>query len=78
MQLLWSVLCEVDIIHINGFVTGIIETDRFIRTAVARTLMVKVVSAYLLKLQTLEVYGLTIKFISQMEFGIPVKAWHNF
>lgn len=40
--------------------------------------MVKVVSAYLLKLQTLEVYGLAIKFISQMEFGIPVKAWHNF
>lgn len=78
MQLLWSVLCEVDIIHINGFVTGIIETDRFISTAVARTLMVKVVSAYLLKLQTLEVYGLAIKFISQMEFGIPVKAWRNF
>lgn len=71
-------LCEVDIIHINGFVTAIIETDRFISTAVARTLMVKVVSAYLLKLQTLEVYDLTIKFISQMEFGISVKAWHNF
>jgi hypothetical protein len=45
------VLCEVDIIHINGFVTGIIEADRFITTAVARTVMVKIVSAYLLKLQ---------------------------
>lgn len=44
-------MCEVDIIHINGFVTGIIETDRFITAAVARTVMVKVVSAYLLKLQ---------------------------
>lgn len=46
-----QLLCEVDIIHINGFVTGIIETDRFITTAVARTVMVKIVSAYLLKLQ---------------------------
>lgn len=51
MQLLCSGLCEVYIIHINGFVIGIIETDRFIIVAVARTVMVKVVSAYLLKLQ---------------------------
>lgn len=51
MQLLCSVLCEVSIIHINGFVIGIIETDRFIIAAVARTVMVQVVSAYLLKLQ---------------------------
>lgn len=50
MLLLCGVLCEVNIIHINGFVIGIIETDRFI-IAVARTVMVKVVSAYLLKLQ---------------------------
>lgn len=46
-----SVLCEVYIIHINGFVIGIIETDRFIIAAVARTVIVQVVSAYLLKLQ---------------------------
>lgn len=39
------------IIHINGFVIGITETDRFITGAVARTVMVKVMSAYLLKLQ---------------------------
>lgn len=51
MRVLCSVLCEVYIIHINGFVIGIIETDRFITAAVARTVMVKVVSAYLLKLQ---------------------------
>lgn len=51
MQLLCSVLCEVYIIHINGFVRGIIEIDRFIIVAVARTVVVKVVSAYLLKLQ---------------------------
>lgn len=51
MQLLCGVLCDANIIHINGFVIGIIETDRFIIAAVARTVMVKVVSAYLLKLQ---------------------------
>ena len=50
-QLLCSVLCEVNIIHINGFVIGIIGTDRFIRAAVSRTVTVQVVSAYLLKLQ---------------------------
>lgn len=61
MQLLWSVLCEVDIIHINGFVTGIIETDRFITTAVARTVMVKIVSAYLLKLQDFRSLWLSYK-----------------
>lgn len=61
MQLLWSVLCEVDIIHINGFVTGIIETDRFITTAVARTVMVKIVSAYLLKLQDFRSLRLSYK-----------------
>lgn len=51
MQLLRGVLCEVCIIHINGFVIGIIDTDRFIIAAVARTVMVQVGSAYLLKLQ---------------------------
>ena len=51
MQLLCGVLCEMCIIHINGFVIGITETDRFIIAAVARTVMVKAVSAYLLKLQ---------------------------
>lgn len=51
MQLLCSMLWEVYIIHINGFVIGIIETDRFIVAAVAKTVMVQVVSAYLLKLQ---------------------------
>lgn len=51
VQLLCGVLSEVNIIHINGFVIGIIETDRFIIAAVARNVMVKVVSAYLLKLQ---------------------------
>lgn len=51
MQLLCGVLCEVIIIHINGFVIGITETDRFMIVAVAGTVMVKVVPAYLLKLQ---------------------------
>lgn len=51
VQLLCGVLSEVNIIHINGFVIGITETDRFIIAAVARNVMVKVVSAYLLKLQ---------------------------
>lgn len=51
MWLLCSALCEVYIIHINGFVIAVIETDRLIIAAVARAVMVKVVSAYLLKLQ---------------------------
>lgn len=51
MQLLCSMRWEVCIIHINGFVIGIIDTDRFIVAAVAKTGMVQVVSAYLLKLQ---------------------------
>ena len=46
MQLLCGVLSEVNIIYINGFVIGIIETDRFIIAAVARNVMVKVVSAF--------------------------------
>lgn len=51
MHLLRGVLCEMCIIHINGFVIGITETDRIIIAAVARTVMVKVVLVYLLKLQ---------------------------
>lgn len=78
MQLLCGVLSEVNIIHINGFVIGTAETDRFIIAAVARNVMVKVVSAYLLNFRILEVYSVAIKFISQMKFGIPVIAWHNY
>lgn len=49
MQLLCSMLCEVYIIHINGIVIDIIETDRFIIAVAVSIVIVKVVSAFPLK-----------------------------
>ena len=74
MQLLCGVLSEVNIIHINGFVIGIIETDRFIIAAVARNVMVKVVSAYLLKLQD---FGSFVKCLPWFTNEIPACCLTN-
>lgn len=42
-------LCEVYIIHINGIVIDIIETDRFIIAVAVSIVIVKVVSVFPLK-----------------------------